>query len=105
MAVENMPDERLLCFYENIRQQVEADRPHRQFVSMPNSYEAKFSDDDSITRRSTGHSCRTIRNDRALSFKNSADGRSVNYPTSHRTRGGIDTFVESNNGVGALIPR
>jgi hypothetical protein len=23
MAVENMPDERLLCFYENIRQQVE----------------------------------------------------------------------------------
>jgi hypothetical protein len=29
MAVENMPDERLLCFYENIRQQVEADRPHR----------------------------------------------------------------------------
>jgi hypothetical protein len=29
MAVENMPDERLLRFYENIRQQVEADRPLR----------------------------------------------------------------------------
>jgi hypothetical protein len=28
MTVENMPDERLISFYENIRQQVDADRPH-----------------------------------------------------------------------------
>ena len=28
MTVENMPDERLIIFYENIRQQVDADRPH-----------------------------------------------------------------------------
>ena len=28
MTVENMPDERLIRFYDNIRQQVEADRPH-----------------------------------------------------------------------------
>jgi hypothetical protein len=29
MSVENLPDEPLLCFYENIRQQVEADRPFK----------------------------------------------------------------------------
>jgi hypothetical protein len=28
MGVENMPDDRLIRFYDNIRQQVDADRPH-----------------------------------------------------------------------------
>lgn len=36
MSVERMPDERLVLFYENIRQQVEADRAHKhQFVTGP----------------------------------------------------------------------
>lgn len=29
MSFENMPDERLLVFYESVRQQAEADRAHR----------------------------------------------------------------------------
>jgi hypothetical protein len=29
MTVENMLDDRLIRFYDNIRQQVEADRPHK----------------------------------------------------------------------------
>jgi hypothetical protein len=29
MSVEGMADERLIYFYESIRQQVEADRPHK----------------------------------------------------------------------------
>ena len=33
MAIENMPDERLIRFYENIRQQVEADRPYKHKVT------------------------------------------------------------------------
>ena len=34
MSVERMPDERLTHFYENIRQQVEADRAHKhQFTA------------------------------------------------------------------------
>jgi hypothetical protein len=36
MSVERMPDERLTRFYENIRQQVEADRAHKhQFMANP----------------------------------------------------------------------
>jgi hypothetical protein len=36
MSVERMPDERLAQFYENIRQQVEADRAHKhQFTTGP----------------------------------------------------------------------
>jgi hypothetical protein len=36
MGVEQMPDERLSYFYENIRQQVEADRGKKhQFTSGP----------------------------------------------------------------------
>jgi hypothetical protein len=36
MSVENMTDERLLVFYENIRQQVEADRPLKyRFIAGP----------------------------------------------------------------------
>jgi hypothetical protein len=33
MSLENMPDERLVLFYENIRQEVDADRAHKhQFM-------------------------------------------------------------------------
>ena len=36
MSVEHMPDERLAHFYENIRQQVEADRANKhQFMTNP----------------------------------------------------------------------
>jgi hypothetical protein len=36
MSVENMPDERLAHFYENVRQQVEADRANKcQFTVGP----------------------------------------------------------------------
>ena len=36
MSVERMPDERLTHFYDNIRQQVEADRAHKhQFTAGP----------------------------------------------------------------------
>ena len=36
MSVEHMPDERLAHFYENIRQQVEADRVHQhRFMAGP----------------------------------------------------------------------
>ena len=36
MSIERMPDERLTLFYENIRQQVEADRAHKhQFMANP----------------------------------------------------------------------
>ena len=33
MSVENMPDERLIHYYENIRQQAEADRAHKHHVA------------------------------------------------------------------------
>jgi hypothetical protein len=36
MSVEHMPDQRLAYFYENIRQQVEADRRNKhQFMANP----------------------------------------------------------------------
>jgi hypothetical protein len=36
MSVERMPDESLASYYENIRQQVEADRRHKhQFTTGP----------------------------------------------------------------------
>jgi hypothetical protein len=36
MSVEHMPDQRLTHFYENIRQQVEADRANKhQFMANP----------------------------------------------------------------------
>jgi len=36
MSVEHMPDERLAHFYENIRQQVEADRANKhRFMASP----------------------------------------------------------------------
>jgi hypothetical protein len=36
MSVENMPDDRIIHFYENIRQQVEADKANKhQFMTNP----------------------------------------------------------------------
>ena len=36
MSVEQMPDQRLMHFYENIRQQAEADRAHKHhFTAAP----------------------------------------------------------------------
>jgi hypothetical protein len=36
MSIEHMPDERLVHFYENVRQQVEADRANKQqFMANP----------------------------------------------------------------------
>ena len=36
MSVEKMPDQRLIHYYENIRQQAEADRAHKyHFTSAP----------------------------------------------------------------------
>jgi len=36
MSVENMPDDRIIHFYENIRQQVEADKANEhQFMTNP----------------------------------------------------------------------
>jgi hypothetical protein len=29
MSIENMPDERLVAFYENVRQQADADQGHK----------------------------------------------------------------------------
>ena len=36
MSFQNMPDERLTHFYENIRKQVELDRPHKHKFVGPN---------------------------------------------------------------------
>ena len=36
MSIEHMPDERLACYYENIRQQVEAEREFKyKFMTSP----------------------------------------------------------------------
>jgi hypothetical protein len=36
MSIEHMPDERLACYYENIRQQVEAERMFKyKFMTNP----------------------------------------------------------------------
>jgi hypothetical protein len=61
MGVEDMPDERLAHFYENIRQQVEADRANKhQFMANPTvrQYADRLRSElikrDYITRRSNG---------------------------------------------------
>jgi len=52
MGFERMPDERLTRFYENIRQQVEADRASK-YKFMANPTVRKYADDlrDEIIRR------------------------------------------------------
>jgi hypothetical protein len=56
MGFERMPDERLTRFYENIRQQVEADRACK-YKFMANPTVRKYADDlrDEIIRRRLQH--------------------------------------------------
>jgi hypothetical protein len=62
MSVENMPDDRIIHYYENIRQQVEAERANKlinswrtqRFVSMPIGCEARLSSDGYSIRRLNG---------------------------------------------------
>ena len=57
MSVENMPDERPKTYYENIRQQVEADRAHRlSFTSGPTVRQYAERLRDEMTRRRLRHS-------------------------------------------------
>ena len=58
MSLENMPDERLLAFYENIREQADADRAHKhQFMGPTVRWycATRWSNDGYSTRLSTGH--------------------------------------------------
>jgi hypothetical protein len=56
MSVENMPDERLRCFYENIRQQVVADRPFQhKLTSDPTVRQYADRLRDEILRRRLKH--------------------------------------------------
>ena len=57
VSIENMPDERLVLFYEQVRQEVDADRKHRQhFVSGPavRQYADKLRDE--MVKRRLQHS-------------------------------------------------
>jgi hypothetical protein len=57
MSFENMPDERLIHFYENIRQQAEADRAHKHhFMASPTirQYAEKLREE--MTKRRLQHS-------------------------------------------------
>jgi hypothetical protein len=52
MSFENMPDERLIHFYENIRQQAEADRAHKhQFMGPTVRQYADRLRDEMVKRR------------------------------------------------------
>jgi hypothetical protein len=56
MSIENLPDEPLLCFYENIRQQVEADRPfEHKLTSGPTVRQYADRLRDEILRRRLKH--------------------------------------------------
>jgi hypothetical protein len=53
----NMPDQRLVQFYESIRQQVEADRPHKhRLTSSPGIREYADGLEREIIRRGLPHS-------------------------------------------------
>jgi hypothetical protein len=57
MSVERMPDESLVGYYENIRQQVEADRMHRhQFTAGPTVRQYADRLRDELIRRRLQHS-------------------------------------------------
>ncbi len=57
MSVEHMPDERLTHFYENIAQQVEADRPNKhQFTANPTVRQYADKLRNEIVRRRLKHS-------------------------------------------------
>jgi hypothetical protein len=57
MSVEHMPDERLVYFYENVRQQVEADRRNKQqFMANPTVRQYADSLQDEMVKRRLKHS-------------------------------------------------
>ena len=57
MSVENMPDERLVVYYENIRLQVEADRANKhQFMANPTVRQYADRLRDEMTKRKLQHS-------------------------------------------------
>jgi hypothetical protein len=56
MSVETMPDESLVGYYENIRQQVDADRVHRrQLTGSPTVRQYADSLRDEMVRRRLQH--------------------------------------------------
>jgi hypothetical protein len=56
MSFENTPDDRLLCFYENIRQQIEADRPLKyKLTAGPTVRQYADRLRDEIVKRRLGH--------------------------------------------------
>jgi len=57
MSVEDMPDERLTRFYENIRKEVEADRMHKhRFMASPTVREYADSLRSEMIKRRLSHS-------------------------------------------------
>jgi hypothetical protein len=56
MSFENTPDDRLLCFYENIRKQVDADRPLKhKLTTGPTVRQYADRLRDEIVKRRLGH--------------------------------------------------
>jgi hypothetical protein len=56
LSVEHMPDERLITFYESVRQQVEADRPNKhQFATGPAVHEYAERLRSEMVRRRLSH--------------------------------------------------
>jgi hypothetical protein len=56
MSLENMPDERLVAFYENIREQAEADRAHKHQFMGPTVRRYADSLRDEMVKRRLQHS-------------------------------------------------
>jgi hypothetical protein len=57
MSIENMPDERLALFYENVRQQVDADREHKhRFMAGPTVRQYADKLRDEMLKRQLRHS-------------------------------------------------
>jgi hypothetical protein len=57
MSAEHMPDERLAHYYESIRRQVEADRPHKhQFTAYPSVREYADKLRNELIKRRLKHS-------------------------------------------------
>ena len=56
MSFENTPDERLMHFYENIRQQAELDRPHKHKLIGPSVRQYADRLRDEMVKRRLQHS-------------------------------------------------
>jgi hypothetical protein len=56
MSLESMPDERLTHYYENIRRQVDLDRPHERKLLGPGVREYADKLRDEIVKRQLQHS-------------------------------------------------